>query len=217
MKRTLNFLFLLLPIIFYSQKNESLDKERIIDTIKINEKDYKRIKIDYTLKQESNSRLSVVTFYEIALKFKNENHQKGIIGDVSVNLHKTDRDKNLTNLEINFYEIDSMTGSPSKKINTYPIIYKPKNKSRGKVVIDFVGTKIPFPDTGLFVGVKWLKNENGDKQVGPSIRLTTSVKEILTYTRYKDRDWHPRQNPSSPNFYDNAMMGISVYFKKLKK
>lgn len=207
---------------FLLEKNNSdlkffLEKETIMDTIVFNEKDYKKMKVDYTLNQKTNSRLSTISLYEIALKFKNDTNQRGIIGNVSVNLHKTDRNKNLTNLEISIYEIDSLTGKPGKKINVNPIIYTPKNKSRGRIVIDVHELKIPFPENGAFVGVKWLPNANNDKQVGPSIRLTTSVKERLTYGRYKDREWHVRQIPGSPNFYDNAMMGITVYYKKLKK
>ncbi len=215
MKKLIPILFLLVSVFNFAQEKEFAEKE--IDEVKLFEKDYKKVKIDFGLKQESNSRLSVITFYEIALKFKNSTNQKGIIGDVSINLHKTDHNKNLTNLEVSLYEIDSVSGKPGKKLNQNPIIYTPKNKSRGKVVIDIHELKIPFSENGVFLGVKWLPNENGDKQVGPSIRLTTSVNEILTYTRFKDRDWHPREISSSPYLYDNAMMGITVYFRKLKK
>jgi hypothetical protein len=217
MKKIFYILFFFFSFYFYSQQKEIFEKEKIIDTVKIIEKNYEKARLDYTLKQETNSRLIQIVGCEIALKFINDANQKGIIGDISINLHKTDRDLNLTNLEINVYEIDSIKGCPGRKINKYPLIYTPKNKSRGKIIIDVNGQKIPFPENGVFVGVKWLPNTSNDKQVGPSIRLTTSVKERLTYGRYKDRDWHIREMPGSPNFYDNVMMGITVYFKKLKK
>lgn len=217
MKKTLYILFFFISIFSSSQQKQFIKGETIIDTIKLNEKNYEKIKIDYALKQESNSRQIQIVNYETALKFKNNLNQKGMIGEVSINLHKTDRNMNLTDLEISLYEIDSISGTPGKKLNETQIIYTPKNKSRGKVTIDIKDKKITFPENGIFVGVKWLPNANNDKQVGPSIRLTTSIKERLTYGRYKNKKWYAREIPGSPNFYDNVMMGITVYFKKLKR
>ena len=68
MKKLIPILFLLVSVFNFAQEKEFAEKE--IDEVKLFEKDYKKVKIDFGLKQESNSRLSVITFYEIALKFK---------------------------------------------------------------------------------------------------------------------------------------------------
>ena len=67
--------------------------------------------------------------------------KNGIINNFSFFLHKTDNKTNLTDLEINFYEIDSLNGKPSKRLNKYPIIYSAKNKSRKEVNINVLNQK----------------------------------------------------------------------------
>lgn len=192
-------------------------KEIRIEEVMINEKDYEKVEIDYGTKQEFNARLIPHIGSEMALKFKNNFSQRGLVKDITLHLHKTDKDINLTDLEINFYEIDSIAGKPSNKINKEPIIYSAKNKSRGRYKIDIKDKKTPFPAEGFFIAIKWLPNEFNDKKTGPSIRQTIYTNENLTYDRSRrDRSWHYHGNPNAPK-PANIMIGMSVYFKKKKQ
>jgi hypothetical protein len=192
-------------------------KEIRIEEVMINEKDYEKVEIDYGTKQEFNARFKPWIGSEMALKFKNNFNRKGIVKDFTLYLHKTDKNINLTDLEINFYEIDTITDKPAKKINNTPIIYSPKNKSRGRYKINIEDKRIVFPKSGLFIAIKWLPNSSKDKEVGPSIRLTTYTYENLTYDRSRrDRSWHYHGNPNAPK-PANIMIGMSVYFKKKKQ
>ena len=206
---------LISQVIKESHDRDSLKETRIKEVV-INEKDYDKVEIDYGTKQNINARLIPFKGTEMALKFQNNFSQKGIVKDVTLFLHKTDKDVNLTDLEINFYEIDSITRKPSNKINKEPIIYSSKNKSRGRYKIDIKDKKIPFPPEGFFIAIKWLPNEFKDKKAGPSIRLTTYTYENLTYNRSKrDGSWGYHGNPNAPK-PANIMIGMSVYFKKKK-
>lgn len=208
---------LISQVIKESHDRDSL-KETRIEEVMINEKDYDKVEIDYGTKQEFNARFIPWVGSEMALKFKNNFSQRGILKDITLYLHKTDKDVNLTDLEINFYEIDSITGKPSHKINKEHIIYSSKNKSRGRYKIDIKDKKIPFPPEGFFIAIKWLPNKFNDKKTGPSIRLTTYTYENLTYDRSRrDGHWYYHGNPNASPPAANIMIGMSVYFKKKKQ
>lgn len=194
-----------------------LEKVHDIEAVVFNEKDYKKIKYDFALKKQANIRFIPSPNWEMGLKFKNDLEKKGIISTVTLFLHKTESDIKNTDVEINFYTIDSLTGKPNILLNKSKIIYTPTSKSRKHAVINVENLKIPFPLNGIFVSVKWLPNESNDKKLGPSIRLTTSSEEELTYNRYNNKKWSLKggQKANSENFV-NMMMGLEVYIKKTK-
>ncbi len=199
------------------QKNHKIILEKVhdIEAVVFNEKDYKKIKYDFALKKQANIRFIPSPNWEMGLKFKNDLEKKGIVSSVTLFLHKTESDIKNTDVEINFYTIDSLTGKPNILLNKSKIIYTPTSKSRKHAVINVENLKIPFPLNGIFVSVKWLPNESNDKKVGPSIRLTTSSEEELTYNRYNNKKWSLKggQNTRTKNFV-NLMMGLEVYIKK---
>lgn len=219
MRNTIKLFLLFFTVFFNAQelKKDTLpEKYTDIETVVINHKDYEKIDYAFGLKQEINSRVTAAPFYEMGLKFKNNLNQKGRISNVTLYLHKTNSNINITNLEINFYKINAITGNPEEKLNTQQIIYTPKNKSRGSVKINVEQYHIPFPLEGVLVAVKWLPNQTNDRNVGPSLRQTNYI-EKLTYGRYKDRDWilhfsHSRK----PNIYTNVMIGLEVYIRRKK-
>lgn len=217
MKNFLIIAFTLLVTLFKSQiAQDTILKTQDIETVIISDKDYEKYEISYDLKQNTNTRYLSIVESEIGLKFKNSYKKKGIVSDVILFLHKTEKDRPMTNLEINFYTLDSLTGKPEKKINNRQILYSPKKRSRGKVKINVLNYNIPFSKEGIFASIKWLPTLNNDKNVGPAVRLT-AYSEPLTYTRYMDGKWGKKGNIfSKDEKYANVMMGINVYFKKKK-
>ncbi|MCX8533730.1 hypothetical protein [Chryseobacterium luquanense] len=202
----------------FKQNNYKIILERVydIEAVIFNEKEYKKINYDYTLKKQANIRFIPYPNWEMGMKFKNDLGKKGFVSDVTLYLHKTDTDVRNTDVEINFYTIDSLTGKPKTKINKTKIIYTPTNKSRKHAVVNVEKLKIPFALNGVFVSMKWLPNEFNDKKLGPSIRYTTSSDEKLTYERlYGDWELSGGQNPRKESFV-NMMMGLKVYIKKAK-
>jgi len=199
------------------EKNYKIILEEVyeIETVTFNEKDYKKIKYNFALKKQANIRFIPSPNWEMGLKFKNDLEKKGIVSTVTLFLHKTESDLKNTDIEINFYTIDSLTGKPYILLNKSKIIYTPTSRSRKHAVINVEKLKIPFPLNGIFVSIKWLPNESNDKKVGPSIRLTTSSEEELTYNRYTKKKWSLQsgQNHRTKNFV-NVMMGLEVYIKK---
>lgn len=201
------------------QNNYKIILERVhdIEAVTFNEKEFKKVRYDFALKKQANSRFTPYPNWEMGLKFKNNLAQKGIVSSVTLFLHKTESDVRNTNVEINFYTIDSLTGKPDILLNKSKIIYTPTSKSRKQAVINVEKLKIPFPLNGVFASMKWLPNEFNDKKLGPSIRLTTSSEEELTYNRLGDRKWSLKggQYIYSKNFV-NIMMGLEIYIKKTK-
>jgi len=203
---------------FIKSKNTFIIRDYYdIETVEINLKDYKLYEYHYGLKKETNSRFIPTPLFEMALRFKNEHNKKGIIDNVVLFLHKTERDIDLVPLEISFYAVDTLTGMPAEKLNKNPIIYYRKNKSRAKVNVKVGSHKIPFPKEGVFVAIKWLPDHSSSKNVGPSVRLTVYTSERLTYQRYDNNSWHLKggQNSRSEKFV-NMMVGIDVYIRKQK-
>jgi hypothetical protein len=217
MAKFLIFTFFLATTFYKSQ--EKIDtisiKTNDIEMVTISDKDYEKTEISYDLKQNTNTRYMTIPNSELGLKFNNTLNKKGRISDVTLFLHKTDKDRVMTNLEINFYTLDSLTGRPDKKINRQQILFTPKNRSRGKVKINVLGYHLPFPQNGVFVAIKWLPTLNNDKKVGPCVRLT-AYSEPLTYTRYMNGIWSEKGSIFSRSQYSNIMMGLDVYFKRKK-
>lgn len=194
-----------------------LEKIHDIEAVVFNEKDYRKINYNFALKQKGNNRFIPFPNYEMGMKFKNNLDKIGFVSHVTLYLHKTDPDVRNTDVEINFYTIDSLTGKPKTKLNKTKIIYTPTNKSRKHAIISVEKLKIPFPLNGIFVSMKWLPNEFNDRKLGPSIRYTLASEEELTYERLYG-DWGSKggQNPRTKSFV-NMMMGLEVYVKKDKK
>lgn len=201
------------------QNNYKIILERVhdIEEVIFNEKEYKKIRYDFALKKQANNRFIPSPHWEMGLKFKNDLGKKGFISNVTLFLHKTESNVRNTDVEINFYTIDSLTGKPDILLNKSKIIYTPTSKSRKHAVVNVEKLKIPFPLNGVFVSMKWLPNEFNDKKVGPSVRYTLSSEEELTYNRYRNRNWSLKggQNIYTKSFV-NMMMGIEVYIKKNK-
>lgn len=215
----------------YSSKQISLANLNEKDTLKIvlhsvveltpiivNAKEYKKENLQIGLKQKTNSRLIVKPHLEIAALIQNPSHKAGKVKNIILHLHKTKKDVNLTDLAINFYSIDSLTGLPGRAILSKAIIYRPRAKNRGKRKIEVEKYNIPFPKEGVFVAVKWLENgDNIKKSVGPSIRLTTVSSKRLTFHRHKDGKWvsHGPQSYRTGKVA-NAMISLNVWVKKSK-
>lgn len=216
------FFFLLLSVNAQRIEHDTLsEKVTDIEGIIINDADYEKIDYSFALKKEINFRLKSVNpnvNFEIGLKFNNNLEKDGIIRNVILFLHKTDSQDNLTDLEINFYRMDSLTGKPLEKLNKYQIIYVPQNKKRTEAKINVEKYRIPFLKEGVLVTVKWLPTKNHDYSVGPALRFT-NYKEKLTYTRYNNdaSKWGFGPNFSKKNnLYTNAMIGLEVYIKRKK-
>lgn len=202
----------------FNENNYKISLERIhdIEAIVFNEKEYKKVSYNFSLKKQANIRFIPYPNWEMGLKFKNNLEKKGFVSNVTLYLHKTASDVRNTDVEINFYSIDSITGKPKTKLNKSKIIYIPTNKSRKHAFVNVEKLKIPLSLNGIFVSMKWLPNEFNDKKLGPSIRYTTSSEEGLTYERlYGDWGLSGGQNPSKKSFV-NIMMGLEVYIKKEK-
>jgi hypothetical protein len=213
---TISLLFFFTVFINGQELKKDTLKYTDIEAVILNEKDYRKVNYHFALKQKGNNRLISYPNYEMGMKFKNNLGKAGFVSHVTLYLHKTDPEVRNTNVEINFYTIDSLTGKPNTKLNKNKIIYTPTSKSRKQVVIDVESYRIPFPLDGVFASMKWLPNEFNDRKLGPSARYTLASEEELTYERlYGDWGLKGGQNPSTKSFI-NMMMGLEVYIKKTK-
>lgn len=223
MKKLILFCAILCINFVYSQQNNPdtiLLPVKDIETVVINSKDYEKVNYSYGLKQEINSRITAgeIASFEMGLKFKNILGKQGIISNLILYLHKTENKLKLSNLEINFYEIDSLTGKPSRKLNSSQIIYTPISRKRGTVKINVENLKIPFLAGGIVATVKWLSTGSEGRNSGPTLRLT-NYKEPITYTRHHNdaKTWSNEFNFSrKANLFTNVMMGLDVYIKRKK-
>ncbi len=186
-----------------------------LEPIIFDSKKYRKKEITLGLKKKANVRTTVIPKYEIASKIFNPSHKKGKISSVILYLHKTTKEVELTDLAINFYTINPITGYPDKPILLDPILFKPKKKNRGKRKIDVEKYQIPFPKEGIFVSVKWLETKHKKKKgVGPSLRMTYYSSKKLTYTRYNNRNWSVLPKLTHNNSRSNAMIGLEVWVRK---
>lgn len=192
-----------------------------IETISINEKDFEKIEYSFALKKEINYELGAVNpnyDYEMGLRFDNHLKKNARINSVTLFLQKTKKEYQLTNLEINIYKIDSITNKPAQRLNKNQILYTPTTRKSNNVTVNLEKYKIPFPEEGVVVTVKWLPTKANDNSVGPAIRFTNYSKQ-LTYTRYNndDKKWGTIPNFSKKqDLYTNVMIGLNVYIKKRK-
>ena len=162
------FLFIFCSIFLYSQETRIdtiRQKYKSIQEVIIYDKDYEKVDYSFALKQETDTKLLIgagQSTYELGLKFKNNLEKKGIIKNITLFLHDTDKKFKLVDLEINIYKIDSLTGKPLEKLNNQKIVYTPKNRNKENVKINIQDYHIPFPKEGVLVSVKWLE-DIGDK------------------------------------------------------
>ncbi|WP_412468748.1 hypothetical protein [Pedobacter sp. KLB.chiD] len=222
MKNTVSFFAVLIHLTLNAQVNSDsiFSKNGNIEAIVFDDRDYEKIDYSFALKKEINSGLKSVNpniGFEMGMIFRNTLNKKGVINGVTLFLYKTDAKDKVSDLEINFYNIDSLTGKPGTKINKSAIIYSPKNKRKGNVRIPLANHKIIFPVKGVFVAVKWLPTKDFDKKTGPALRLT-NFNERLTYTRFDNGKWGYGPNfCHKNNCYTNIMVGIDVLVKRKKK
>lgn len=216
------FIFIFSSVFLYSQETRIdtiRQKYKDIQEVIIYDKDYEKVDYSFALKQETDTKLLIgagQSTYELGLKFKNNLEKKGIIKNITLFLHDTDKKFKLVDLEINIYKIDSLTEKPLEKLNNQKIVYTPKNRNKENVKINIQDYHIPFPKEGVLVSVKWLGNI-GDKKIGPAIRLT-NYEENLTYARFSEsKEWEriPSLSKDKSSF-TNVMIGLEVYVKKRK-
>jgi hypothetical protein len=195
-------------------KQEELE-EIIITHIKKKYSSNKNLGISKNLKIRTGFPLG----YEFSNYIKNPYNKKGKLVSIILNLNKRKEYDNLCSYNIKFYKYDEINKSPGEEMFFENLIIHPQNKSY-KLKIDVEDLNIDFEKNGICIGVTILDtskkklNETMSKNA-PYINFTLTEKEILTWTRFRDKQWKVATTKSPTNEkYINSMINIDVKIEK---
>lgn len=157
--------------------------------------------------------------YEFASLIKNSKNKKGIVEEVVLNLNKSKDYDYLATYNIKFYEYNPITKQPDQWVYHENLIVRPENKTY-KLVIDLTDLNISFPENGICVGVEIVNDKykepiNSMAIIAPKINFTHTDLEVLTWNRYRNKDWKLGTKKSKVrNDYINGLIQIKVKFEK---
>lgn len=181
--------------------------------------------IDYTssIKLGLDKKLKVRTGFPFGYEFsnliKNSSGRRGQLQSVIISLNEKKEFDYIATYNIRFYEYDAIRKLPGEEIYYSNVIVEPKNRTY-KLRIDVSKLKIPFPESGICIGVEIINTRYDDhiksmSEIAPYINFTHTDKEILTWTRYRSKDWvvgtsksHVRKD------FINAMINVEVKLEK---
>jgi len=199
--------------------NEEIERlnEVIISAKKIKHTSIKKLGLNKRLKV----RTSLPFGYEFSNLIKNPFNKRGILKTVILSLNKVKTYDYLSSYNIKFYEYNEYTKNPGDLLHFENLIITPKNKTY-KLKIDVDELKIPFPENGICIGVE-IVNTQYEKPIksmaymAPKINFThTKEKEILTWSRYRNKNWKVRTRKSQvkKNNYINGEINLEVKIQK---
>jgi hypothetical protein len=156
---------------------------------------------------------------EFCALIKNPYHKGGKLQAVSLALKKNSDFDYLATYNIRFYEYDEAAQEPGRELYGKNLIVQPENRSYVlKVNVDSLG--IVFPRNGICIGVEIINTKyqvplKTMAYMAPYILFTHTPMEILTWNRYRNKQWYTATTKSHvrPDFV-NAMIGAEAIFEK---
>jgi hypothetical protein len=144
----------------------------------------------------------------------NKENKRGVISAITLHLSKLrdmnffdrvlKRDRNckgckvdyLASFKISFYEYDTVAKKPGQLLHESVIITDPKNKTY-KYTVDLDSLHIPFPKSGICVGVELVNTRYNKPKttfaiIGPAIGFYKAevTAEPISWIRYRNEGWN---------------------------
>ena len=199
--------------------NEDIEKlnEVIVSSKKIKYSSIKTLGLNKRLKV----RTSLPFGYEFSNLIKNSSNKKGILKTIILSLNKVKKYDYLSSYNIKFYEFDEKTNEPGDLLHYENLIVTPENKTY-KLKIDVEELDIPFPKNGICIGVEIINTQYKESiksmaYMAPKINFThTKEKEILTWSRFRNKNWkiHTKRSSVRKNEYINGEINLEVKLEK---
>ena len=201
----------------YLAEDVDLLDEVFISTKKLKYTSAKTLGLNKKLK----ARTSFPFGYEFTNYIANPYKKNGIVNTVIISLNKQKEYDYLASFNIKFYEYDTRTQKPGALIHHDNLIIHPENKTY-KLTLDVEELDIPFLENGICIGVEILntKYEEPTKfmaKMAPKINFThTKEKKILTWSRFRNKDWkiYTRQSRARKKDFINGEINIEVKIEK---
>ena len=157
--------------------------------------------------------------YEFSNLIKNPFNKKGKLISVILNINKRENFDFLSSYNFRFYEYDSINKCPGKEIYFENLVVEPENKTY-KLKVDVKNLNIDYPKNGLCIGIQIINAKYENKiesmsRIAPYINFTQTGNEILTWTRYRDKNWTIGTTKSQVSKkHINSMINIEVKLEK---
>ncbi len=196
--------------IFLNPKSEELE-EVVIQSTKLKYTSTKTLGLHKNLKVRTGFPFG----YEFSNYIENPYHKEGKLKSVIISINRKKIYDYLANYNIKFYEYDPITKRPGKEIYLQNLYVEPENKTY-KLKIDVEKYLIDFPVNGICIGVEILNKKyphlnNQMDKIAPSINFTHTDQKVLTWTRYRNKEWKIGTSKSQvKNNFVNAMINIEV-------
>lgn len=156
---------------------------------------------------------------EICGYIKNTKYKKGLLKSVSLDLQKDSKADYLATYNVKFYEYDENLKKPGRELYSNNLIIYPENKTyKLKIPVDSLA--IEFPENGICIGIEIINTQYTGKLksmalIGPRINFTHTPMEILSWSRYRNKEWHVDTHKSRVRKdFINFLVGIDVVTEK---
>lgn len=207
----------------YKSTFKLIPKVQMLDEIKISNE-----KIDYswaktiTSKRSPRAGFSFQFGTENVTLLQNPYFKNGKIKKVILSLKKATEDPKqpkwkidyITAYNIKFYKYDARNQKPGEELYNKNIIVEPGNKTQD-LVIDVDSLHIPFPKTGVCVGVEYVNTRYKNPKtnfasIAPTMNFyeEEKLKPIISWSRYRGVDWEFRHSFS--NFRNRRYQNVMV-------
>lgn len=199
---------------FYLEPSNEVIEEVIISTKK---KKYTSIKKVGSPKKGLKIKTTLPFGYEFSNYIKNPYKKKGKIQTIIISLNKQKKFDYLASYNIKFYEYDPVNNIPGELVYNKNMIVTPKNKTY-KMKVNVDSLSINFPKNGICIGLETINRGYKNKimsTVAPKINFTNTNKEILTWSRHRNKEWSIKTTKSYlKNKYINAYINLEVKIEK---
>ena len=171
------------------------------------------------LRKKLKVRTSFPFGYEFSNYIKNPNSTDGIVQSVILSLNHANDFDHLATYNIKFYQYDEVLKCPGNELYFENIMLNPKNKTYD-LKVDVKSLEIPFPANGICIAVEIINSnyniepKSMDK-IAPKINFTHSDKDVLTWSRYRNKNWKIATTKSQMREdFVNAMINVVVKIEK---
>ncbi len=185
--------------------------------------DYKKKKYSGTkhlgLSRKYKVQKSIPFGTEFCSYIENTEYKEGKVKAVYLDLKKEKEFDYQASYNIRFYEYDKLEKKPGKELYGQNLIVFPDNKTY-ELKIDVDSLNIIFPRNGICVGVEVINTRYEGKLksmavVAPRILFTHTERKIITWNRYRNKEWRIGTTKSQVRKdFVNAMINIDVVIEK---
>lgn len=171
------------------------------------------------LNKKLKVRTSLPFGYEYCNFIKNPSNKNGKVKSIILSLNKRREFDYLATYNIRFYEYDSINKTPGEELYFENLIVEPQNKTyQLKINIDTLNIKLP--KKGICIGVEIINTKYNEEissmsKIAPNINFTHTTKDILTWIRFRSKNWKIGTHKSQvKDAFVNAMINIEVEIEK---